>query len=159
MKRPLAAEQPSSPRSCRSWMAPMPAGRRQRSPGYVDETSTVTLCGDRQLDFRLTPVNAQLQGTVFDVTSGAMICLDGATVQVVSGSLAGQSVTTDASGDYRFTGAFGTVTLRASSWIHDGRARSQDHRSDHVLELRIATAVTLADSGRYSRTVNCACSP
>jgi hypothetical protein len=31
-------------------------------PGFFDEVATTSLCGDRQLEIRLTPVDARLEG-------------------------------------------------------------------------------------------------
>jgi hypothetical protein len=51
---------------------------RATLPGFFDEVATTSLCGDRQLEIRLTPVDARLEGTVFDTTSG-FAPLEGAT--------------------------------------------------------------------------------
>lgn len=76
---------------------------RARNAGYFDEVITTSLCGNRQLEIRLTPTNARLEGTVFDATSG-LIPLEGATVEIVSGMGAGQMAVTNASGQYTLTG-------------------------------------------------------
>ena len=86
---------------------------RATLPGFFDEVVTASLCGDRQLEIRMTPANASLQGTVFDATSG-FTPLEGATVQIVSGTGAGRTAVTDAAGGYAFSGLYGTLTVRAS---------------------------------------------
>ena len=89
---------------------------RATLPGFFEEVVTAPqLCGDRQLEIRLTPLDARLEGTVtvFDTPLG-FVPLEGATVQIVSGTGAGQSVLTDAAGRYSFTGVYGTLTVRAS---------------------------------------------
>ena len=97
-------------------LEPLTAGEvtiRATLAGFFDEVMTASLCIDRQLEIRLTPVNARLEGTVFDTTSG-FTPLEGATVQIVSGRGAGQTAVTDATGRYAFTGLYGTLTVRAS---------------------------------------------
>jgi len=86
---------------------------RATLPGFFDELVTTLLCVDRQLEIRLTPANARLEGTVFDSTS-ALTPLEGAIVEIVSGTGAGQTAVTDAGGRYSFTGLYGTLTVRAS---------------------------------------------
>jgi hypothetical protein len=86
---------------------------RATNPGYFDEVVTTSLCSDVQLNIRLTPLNARLEGTVFDTTSG-FTPLEGATVEIVSGSGAGQKVLTDATGHYALSGLYGSLVVRAS---------------------------------------------
>jgi hypothetical protein len=86
---------------------------RASNPAYVDEVTTASLCSDVQLNIRLTPINVRLEGTVFDTTSG-FAPLDGATVEIVSGSGAGQKALTDAIGHYALSGLYGLVVVRAS---------------------------------------------
>jgi hypothetical protein len=86
---------------------------RVTSPGYVEEVTTAALCGDRQMEIRLTPANSRFEGTVLDATSG-LVPLEGVTVEMVSGPLAGQTAVTTANGQYTFTGVYGTFTARAS---------------------------------------------
>jgi hypothetical protein len=94
-------------------LATGPVTVRATNPGYVDEVVTTSLCGDLQLDIRLTPTNARLEGTVFDTTSGSAP-LEGATVEILSGTAAGQKAVTDAAGHYALTGLYGTLVVRAS---------------------------------------------
>jgi trimeric autotransporter adhesin len=86
---------------------------RATNPGYFDEVVTASLCSDVQLNIRLTPTSARLEGTVFDATSG-FAPLEGAIVEIVSGSGAGQKVGTDATGHYAFNGLYGSLLVRAS---------------------------------------------
>ncbi|HEY3161526.1 MAG TPA: carboxypeptidase regulatory-like domain-containing protein [Vicinamibacterales bacterium] len=86
---------------------------RATLPGFFDELVTTPLCGDRQLEIGLTPTNARLEGTVLDSTA-ALTPLEGAIVEIVSGTGAGQTAVTDAGGRYSFTGLYGTLTVRAS---------------------------------------------
>jgi Carboxypeptidase regulatory-like domain/Bacterial Ig-like domain (group 2) len=86
---------------------------RATNPGYFDEVVTTQLCRDVQLEIRLMPTNARLEGTVFDITSG-LVPIEGATVEVVSGSGAGQRVLTDAAGHYAFSALYETQVVRAS---------------------------------------------
>jgi hypothetical protein len=97
---------------------------RATLPGFFDEVAPTSLCGDRQLEIRLTPLDARLEGTVtvFDTPAG-FAPLQGATVQIVSGTGAGQTVLTDAAGHYSFTGLYGTLTVRASKTGYT----SEDH--------------------------------
>jgi hypothetical protein len=94
-------------------LATGPVTVRATNPGFFDEVVTTSLCGDLQLDIRLTPTNARLEGTVFDTTSGSAP-LEGAIVEIVSGSGAGQKAVTDAAGHYALTGLYGTLVVRAS---------------------------------------------
>jgi hypothetical protein len=94
-------------------LATGPVTVRASNPGYFDEVVTTSLCSDVQLNIRLTPINARLEGTVFDTTSG-FAPLEGATVEIVSGSGAGQKAATDAAGHYALTGLYGTQVTRAS---------------------------------------------
>jgi hypothetical protein len=94
-------------------LATGPVTVRATNPGYFDEVVTTSLCGDLQLNIRLTPTNARLEGTIFDTTSG-FAPLEGATVEIVSGSGAGQKAVTDATGHYALTGLYGTLVVRAS---------------------------------------------
>lgn len=80
---------------------------------YVDEVATAAVSGNRQIEIRLTPADARFEGQVFDATSG-LIALNGATVEMVSGPVTGQTVVTNAAGQYAFTGVHGTFTVRAS---------------------------------------------
>lgn len=86
---------------------------RVTAAGFVPETVTVSMCGDRRLEIRLTPANARLEGLVFDTTSGS-VPLEGAIVEIVSAPLAGRTAVTDASGAYAFTGVYGRMTVRAT---------------------------------------------
>jgi len=89
---------------------------RATLPGFFDEVVTAPpLCGDRQLEIRMTPLDARLEGTVtvFDTPSGFQP-LEGATVQILSGTGAGRTAVTDAAGHYSLTGLYGTLTVRAS---------------------------------------------
>jgi len=86
---------------------------RATNPGYFDEVITTSLCSDMQLNIRLTPINARLEGTVFDTTSGSAP-LEGATVEVVSGSGTGQKALTDGAGHYALSGLYGSLVVRAS---------------------------------------------
>jgi Carboxypeptidase regulatory-like domain/Bacterial Ig-like domain (group 2) len=86
---------------------------RATNPGYFDEVVTTSLCSDVQLNIRLTPTSARLEGTVFDTTSG-FAPLEGAIVEIVSGSGAGQKAATDATGHYAFSGLYGSLLVRAS---------------------------------------------
>jgi len=88
---------------------------RATLPGFFDEVATTSLCGDRQLEIRLTPEDARLEGTVtvFETPSGPTP-LEGATVQILSGTGAGRTAVTDAAGRYSLTGLYGTLTVRAS---------------------------------------------
>jgi hypothetical protein len=90
-----------------------PVTVRATNPGYVDEVVTTSLCSDVQLNVRLTPTNARLEGTVFDTTSG-FAPLEGARVEIVSGSGAGQNAVTDAAGHYTLNGLYGSLVVRAS---------------------------------------------
>jgi hypothetical protein len=94
-------------------LATGPVTVRATNPGYVDEVIATALCSDVQLNIRLTPTNVRLEGTVFDTTSG-FAPLEGATVEIVSGSGAGQKAVTDATGHYALSGLYGTVVVRAS---------------------------------------------
>ena len=94
-------------------LATGPVTVRATSPGYFDEVVTTSLCSDVQLNIRMTPINARLEGTVFDTTSGS-VPLEGATVEIVSGSGAGQKAVTDATGRYALTGLYGSLVVRAS---------------------------------------------
>ncbi len=88
---------------------------RATLPGFFDEVATTSLCGDRQLEIRLTPMDARLEGTVtvFETPSGPTP-IEGATVQILSGTGAGRTAVTDAAGRYSLTGLYGTLTVRAS---------------------------------------------
>jgi hypothetical protein len=100
---------------------------RATLPGFFDEVATTSLCGDRQLEIRLTPVDARLEGTVYDTTSG-FAPLEGATVQILSGTGAGRTAVTDAAGHYSFTGLYGTLTVRAS--------KAGFTSEDHIFSVR-----------------------
>ena len=97
---------------------------RARSAGFVDEIVSTSLCGDRQLEIRLTPANARFEGTVFDTTS-AFAPLEGAAVEVVSGLGAGQKTVTDSAGHYVFAPVYGRLTVRASKSGYT----SEDHNA------------------------------
>ena len=94
-------------------LATGPLTVRATNPGYFDEVMTTSLCSDVQLNIRMTPTNVRLEGTVFDTTSG-FTPLDGATVEIVSGSGSGQKAVTDATGHYAFSGLYGSLVVRAS---------------------------------------------
>jgi hypothetical protein len=91
----------------------LPRTARQALFGEVRERRTELGRSDMTLNIALTPNNARLEGTVFDTTS-ASAPLEGATVEIVSGSGAGQKAVTDATGHYALSGLYGTLVVRAS---------------------------------------------
>jgi hypothetical protein len=112
-------------------LATGPVTVRATSPGYFDEVVTTSLCSDMQLNIRLTPINARLEGTVFDTTSGS-VPLEGATVEIVSGNAAGQKAVTDATGHYALTGLYGSLAVRASKSGYTSEERTINNMSDPV---------------------------
>jgi carboxypeptidase family protein len=86
---------------------------RMRKVGYNARIGDVLVSGDTTRG--LVMDRARLEGTVFDATSGfAFAPLEGAIVEIVSGSGAGQKAVTDATGHYAFSGLYGSLVVRAS---------------------------------------------
>jgi Bacterial Ig-like domain (group 2)/Carboxypeptidase regulatory-like domain len=104
-------------------LATGPVTVRATNPGYFDEVVTTSLCSDMTLNIALTPINARLEGTVFDTTSGSA-SLEAATVEIVSGSGAGQKAVTDAAGHYALSGLYGSLVVRASKTGYTSEERT-----------------------------------
>jgi len=92
-----------------------------------------------------------LEGHVNEVAAGP---LTGATLEIIEGSPAGQSVRTDSEGYFAIFGLSGTLRVRATSAGYVPLERNVSMTSDQELNFELTSAVQPIDvSGMYQLTV------
>ena len=96
---------------------------RVRKVGYNARTVDVLVSGDTTRGLVMDRNGVALTGIGFDATSG-FAPLEGAIVEIVSGSGAGQKAVTDATGHYAFSGLCGSLLVRASKSGYTSKERT-----------------------------------
>lgn len=130
-------------------LAPGELTLRAFATGYVAQTASLVLDGDKTADFRLAAVTdeasgrAVVAGVVLSVAPGGASSrvLAAARVSITSGKDAGRSTTTDQEGRYRIDDlSLGSATVEASASGHLTQSRPMDLDGEVTVDFRLAAS-------------------